>query len=199
VLILIRHGESTANAERRLVGHIDVPMTQKGVEQVEAVRGTLGSVSSLYSSPLQRAVATAKGLGLAHEPILDERWVEIHYGEYDGMLLSEMPEQLWSAWRDDPHFTPKGGESLAQLDERVKAACEELFADEGKGARNPDGDVVVVSHVSPIKAAVIWALGLEDRAHWRFHLTNASITRIDWGPRGPVLHSYNAGPAHKPS
>lgn len=196
MLVLLRHGESTANAERRLAGRIDVPLTDEGHRQVSSVKGTLDPVVALYASPLRRAIDTALGLGLIYEPILDDRWIEIDYGEYDGILLAEMPEHLWSAWRDDPDFTPQGGESLAQLDERVKRACEELFGEDGKGARDPRGDVVVVSHVSPIKAAVIWALGLEHQAHWRFHLTNASITRIGWGPRGPMLVSYNAAPDH---
>ena len=66
----------------------------------------------------------------------------------------------------------------------------ELFARPGSGAR-ADGDVVVVSHVSPIKAAVAWALGAGDDVAWRLHLSTASLTRVAWGVDGPVLHSFN--------
>jgi broad specificity phosphatase PhoE len=54
-----------------------------------------------------------------------------------------------------------------------------------------DGPVVAVSHVSPIKAAVLWALGLPDLYAWRLRLDNASVTRLAPGPDGPVLLSFN--------
>jgi broad specificity phosphatase PhoE len=79
----------------------------------------------------------------------------------------------------------------------VRSACEELFAVEGEGAR-ASGAVVVVSHVSPIKAATCWALGLGDQGAWRLYLATASITRIAWGTDGPVLHRYNETPWSEP-
>ena len=62
------------------------------------------------------------------------------------------------------------------------------------GARRIDGgeaDVVVVSHVSPIKAAVAWCLGAADETAWRMFLDVAAVSRLSVGPRGPSLHSYN--------
>ena len=76
---------------------------------------------------------------------------------------------------------------------RVREACEELFADPDGGARG-DETVVVVSHVSPIKAAACWSLGMGDEGAWRLYLANASITRITWGPGGPVLAGFNHTP-----
>jgi broad specificity phosphatase PhoE len=67
----------------------------------------------------------------------------------------------------------------------VRAACEELLVE----AR--DRDVVVVSHVSPIKAAVGWALGAGDEAGWHMFVQVASIARVAIGPWGPSLHSFN--------
>jgi broad specificity phosphatase PhoE len=54
--------------------------------------------------------------------------------------------------------------------------------------------VVVVSHVSPIKAAACWSLGMGDEGAWRLYLANASATRIRWGPGGPVLAGFNHTP-----
>ena len=67
----------------------------------------------------------------------------------------------------------------------------------GEGAR-AERDVVVVSHVSPIKAAVAWALGAARTAVWRLHLRPASVTRIGWGAGAPVLHGYNLTAAEPP-
>jgi broad specificity phosphatase PhoE len=97
---------------------------------------------------------------------------------------------VWQLWRSDRDFRPEGGETLAEVDARISAACEELFAADGAGARRRDGDVVVVSHVTPIKAAVAWALGTTD-LFWRLHLRTASVTRIGWNRDAPILHGFN--------
>ena len=97
---------------------------------------------------------------------------------------------MWQRWRSDRDFRPEGGETLAEVDRRIAAACEELFAADGSGARRVDGDVVVVSHVTPIKAAVAWALGTAD-LYWRLHLRTASVTRIGWNRDAPILHGFN--------
>jgi broad specificity phosphatase PhoE len=80
---------------------------------------------------------------------------------------------------------PPGGESIEAMAERVVAACEELVA------AAEEEDIVVVSHVSPIKAAVTWVLGVSTETGWRTHLDAASITRVVCGSHGPVLRSFN--------
>jgi broad specificity phosphatase PhoE len=97
---------------------------------------------------------------------------------------------VWQKWQSDRHFCPVDGESLAEVDVRIAAACEELFASDGSGARRADGDVVVVSHVTPIKAAVAWALGTPD-LYWRLYLRTASVTRISWNRDAPILRGFN--------
>jgi broad specificity phosphatase PhoE len=134
-------------------------------------------------------------LGLAMPVEVDDRWVEVDYGEHEGRVLGDVPAEVWRRWRTDPNYRPEGGESLAEVGERVRAACEELFAAPGVGARSEDGDVVVVSHVSPIKSAVAWALGAGDELAWRLHLSTGSITRVGWGAEGPVVHTFNWVPA----
>ena len=107
--------------------------------------------------------------------------------------LESVPSEVWARWRSDPDFRPPGGETLSEAGARVRAACEELFAVEGEGARGR-GAVVVVSHVSPIKAATCWALGLGDQGAWRLYLATGSVTRIGWGADGPVLDRFNETP-----
>jgi broad specificity phosphatase PhoE len=190
VLVLIRHGETEANARNLLVGRAESPLTELGRAQAGALAQMLGPVSRLVSSPLGRAMETARALGLPVEVEVDERWVELDYGAYDLEPLDDVPAELWRRWRHDAHFRPPGGESLAEMSGRVRAACAELFAHDGAGARG-EGDVVVVSHVSPIKAAVAWALGAHDTVAWRLYLATASITVIGWGAGAPLLRRYN--------
>jgi broad specificity phosphatase PhoE len=192
VLILVRHGESTANAEGRLLGRLDAPLTDRGLAQARAVAEVLSGVTRVISSPLARARDTAGALATGLPVEVDERWIEVDYGAYDGSLLGDVPAEVWQRWRSDPDFRPPGGESLAEAGARVRQACEELLAP--GGAARGDGNVVVVSHVSPIKAAACWALGLGDEGAWRLYLANASVTEIAWGPGGPVLRSFNHTP-----
>lgn len=190
MLILVRHGESTGNAAGLLAGRVEVPLTERGREQARLLGASLHGVARVIASPLGRALATAEALGLGLPVEIDDRWVEVDYGEYDGRPLGDVPAATWAEWRADPHFRPPGGETLAEVGARVREACEELFAVDGAGARS-EGDVVVVSHVSPIKAATCWALGLPDEGAWRLYLATASVTRIAHGPGGIVLHAFN--------
>jgi broad specificity phosphatase PhoE len=82
-------------------------------------------------------------------------------------------------------WAPPGGESLADLGARVRAACGDLV----DAAR--EGDVIVVSHVSPLKAAVAWVLGVGDEVAWRLHLSTGSVTRAAIREHAPVLLSFD--------
>lgn len=207
MLILVRHGESTGNAAGLLLGRIDAPLTERGLAQARTLGASLAGATRVIASPLERARDTAAALDLGLPIEIDERWVELDYGEFDGQPLGSVPAEVWKRWRSDPHYRPPGGETLAELGRRVRSACEELFggsAPDGAPGRAPDGesggaartgDVVVVSHVSPIKAAVCWAMGLGDEGAWRLYLATASITRIAWGAGStPVLQRFNETP-----
>jgi broad specificity phosphatase PhoE len=192
MLILVRHGESVANAQGLLLGRTDAELTEKGMAQASSVGQLLRDpVLELRTSPLSRARDTAALMAIDVPTEVDDRWVEVDYGEYECQPLSDIPADIWREWQSDPGFRPAGGESLAEVDSRVAAACDELFTTEGLGARDRRGDIVVVSHVTPIKAAVAWALGMGAELSWRLHLQTASVTRIGWGNGHPVLHGFN--------
>lgn len=191
MLILVRHGESVANAQGLLLGRTDAELTETGRAQAAAVPTLLERpVVEVRSSPLCRAVDTAELFGLGLPVVIDERWVEVDYGEFECQPLGDIPAEVWQRWQRDRDFHPENGESLAEVDVRIGGACEELFASDGSGARRADGDVVIVSHVTPIKAAVAWALGTPD-LYWRLYLRTASVTRISWNRDAPLLHGFN--------
>lgn len=193
MLILVRHGESTGNADGLLLGRMDAPLTDRGLAQARTLGPSVAGAARLISSPLARARDTAEALDTDLPVEIDDRWVEVDYGEFDGRALRDVPDEVWMQWRADPGYRPPGGETLAEAGQRVRSACDELFAVDGEGARGA-GAVVVVSHVSPIKAATCWALGLGDEGAWRLYLATASVTQISWGPAGPVLNRFNETP-----
>jgi alpha-ribazole phosphatase len=194
MLVLVRHGQSEANAAGLLSGRAESPLTDAGRAQVAALAGAFPGAGRLITSPLGRARATAAALDLELPVEVDGRWTEVDYGSLEGESLRTVPADTWLRWRADLHFCPPAGETFAQVAARVGQACDELFAEPGRGARGPT-DVVVVSHVSPIKAAVAWALGAGADLVWKLHLSTASVTRVGWGVDGPVLHAFNCGPA----
>ncbi len=193
MLILVRHGESTGNADGLLLGRLDAPLTERGLAQARTLGPSVAGATRLISSPLARARDTAEALGTGLPIEIDDRWIEVDYGEFDGRPLGAVPDEVWTKWRSDPDYRPPGGESLCEAGSRVRSACEELFAVDGEGARG-DGSVVVVSHVSPIKAATCWSLGIGVQGAWRLYLATASLTRITWGAGSPVLSRFNETP-----
>ncbi|MEZ5169256.1 MAG: histidine phosphatase family protein [Acidimicrobiia bacterium] len=184
MIVFARHGQTVPNREGRLLGRNDAPLTEHGRSQADAMGAALAATGSftVVTSPLERAADTAAtiaaALGTTVAP--DERLIELDYGDWDGRAHHEIGPDAWSTWRSDPSFAPPGGESLDDVRGRVVS-----FAEEWLSRETP---VVAVSHVSPIKAAFAWALGVGDGVTFRSFLDLASFTRV--GP-GPTLLSFN--------
>ncbi len=186
MLILVRHGRTAANEAGLLQGRLDQDLDELGQRQAVAVAALVLSetaVDSVISSPLVRAQQTAERFGLPYE--VDEKWIELAYGVYEGVPHADVPSEVWARWKQDPNFVPEGGESLAALDIRVRSACEEL------AERASRSNVVVVSHVSPMKSAVAWALGVDIGISWNCHLDHASVCRVSFNGTRPLLETFN--------
>jgi broad specificity phosphatase PhoE len=193
VLIVVRHGQTSANARGLLLGRADPSLDVVGRDQAAAVAAELTPLqpgTRIVASPLTRTRETAAIIagesGIDIE--IDERWIELDYGDLEGTPVADVPADTWRRWRADPTFVPAGGESLQSLGQRVSAACDSLLA------HAVDRDIIVVTHVSPVKAAVVWALGVGDDVTWRTYVAPGSITRITPRPFGPVLSGFNVTP-----
>jgi probable phosphoglycerate mutase len=188
-IVLVRHGRTALNAQGRMQGRLDEPLDEVGERQAAALAkylsSELGPDDLVVSSPLQRAVRTAEMIANGREVRIDDRWIELAYGEFDGRHQSEIPADTWARWRRDDDFSPPGGESLRKVSERVVGACTELL-DRAVGRR-----IVIVSHVSPIKAAIVWALGANSSLSWRMRLDTAAVSRIAVAGEATSLTSFN--------
>lgn len=189
MIIFVRHGRTANNRAGRLQGRVDAPLDDLGVRQATAIAAALRIEQPVrvVSSPLLRTRATAEAVaaavGLTVE--IDDRLVELDYGEWDGRPMAEVPAAAWAQWHADPGFAPPGGESLLAVGARVESFCSETLAGER-------GTVVAVTHVSPIKAAVCAALGADPLVTWRMFCSVASVTRIGARPDGAaVLLGFN--------
>ena len=197
MIVLVRHGRTDANRRGLLLGRADPGLDETGRAHARAHGAGRAedladrSPVRVVTSPLQRtsetaaAIASALGVEASPEPGL----LEIDYGEWDERPLAEVPADAWRAWRADPDFAAPGGESLRALQDRVGPCIERLLAE--ARASGDRGVVVAVTHVSPIKAAVVAALGGDPLLAWRLRVDVASRTRLVSGPDGPVLTSFN--------
>lgn len=147
-LYLIRHGQTDWNIEGRWQGHADVPLNKRGREQAAQIARSLANVGirAIYSSDLTRAGDTAEALSTTTGlPVLyDKRLREIHQGEWQGLLVSEIQARYGDQFkrrRENP-FTvaPPGGETVLQVRERVVSAIEDIVK------KHPHERVAVVSH-----------------------------------------------------
>ena len=183
MLILVRHGRTAINVGNKLQGRIDHPLDEVGRQQAIEIASVLKNIDRVISSPLIRAKQTADAFGLPVE--VDPRFIELDYGDFDGVLQKDVPAPTWSEWRRNNNFRPPNGETLVELDLRVREALSELIYE----ARLKN--VVVVSHVSPIKAAIAWTIGTEIGSSWRMLLDRASISRIEITENGPSMRGFN--------
>ena len=183
MLLILRHGRTVAKASGLLQGRVDNPLDAVGRQQAQEISLALGTVDIVVSSPLQRARETAEPLGLPLR--LDERWIELDYGEWDELPITEVTADQWTQWRSDSTFAPPGGESLAELDQRVAEACNDLLAEAA------ELNVAVFTHVAPIKSAMAWALGVEEQISWRLQVGQSQISRISVREGRPLLTSFN--------
>ena len=193
VTLLLRHGQTPMSVQKRYSGRTDAPLTDAGVQQAAAAAKRLASagIDAIVASPLQRAVRTAEEVAAATGiPVLtDEGFRETDFGAWEGLTFAEVrarwPSEM-ARWLADPSIAPPGGESFAQVSERVTAALHRVLA------ARAGQTVLIVSHVTPIKTLVAAALLAPPPALFRMHLDVAALCQVDWYADGPaVLRSFN--------
>ncbi|MEU7828593.1 MULTISPECIES: bifunctional RNase H/acid phosphatase [unclassified Nonomuraea] len=194
-LLLLRHGETPLSVDRRFSGLGDAELTAKGLAQASAAAERLSRepyhLDVIVSSPLKRARQTAEAVaqrtGLAVEADDDLR--EVDFGAWEGHTFTEVqrgwPAEL-AAWLADPTIAPPDGESFEAVAERVRRAEERLVE------RYEGRTVLIVSHVTPIKTLLRFALMAPPEALYRMHLDLACLSLIEHYTDGQsVVKSFN--------
>ncbi len=187
-LWIVRHGQTEANASGLLLGRADPDLDQVGRNQAEQIAQALPVPDRVISSSLARTRQTAAAIArdVTQDVEIDDHFIELDYGDFDLQPLSSLPADVWRQWQSNLKYCPPNGESMLALYKRVSEGLDQLV--EAAGEQN----VVVVSHVTPIKAALCWALGARPESIWRSWVGQASITRIEVSKRGPSLHEFNS-------
>ena len=193
-IFLIRHGETAWNAERRLQGHLDIPLNKEGERQAAALAQALSgeAVDMIISSDLSRAASTARAVAERHGLPLhtDASLRERCFGAFEGLLYDELEAHFpdaYAQWKvRDPHARYPDGErraeTFAEFAQRAVEAVSRI-AEMHRGKR-----IVIVSHGGVLDAVYRAAHGMDITAPRTFDVLNASINHIRWdGERLEVL------------
>lgn len=202
VLILVRHGRTTANSDGVLAGRTaGVALDDIGRQQAAVVARRLAALplAHLVTSPLERCRQTATALSKARdgEPRVrvDRRWTECGYGAWTGKPLKQLAKDpLWKTVQSHPStVTFPGGESMRDMQHRAVDAARQTDA-EVDAERGPDGLWVAVSHGDVIKAVLADALGQHLDQFQRLVVDPGSVSVIRYTPGRPfVLHLNDHG------
>jgi probable phosphomutase (TIGR03848 family) len=196
-VILLRHGRSTANTAGVLAGrNPEVALDEHGQEQAKTLVGRLAQVplAALVSSPLQRCQDTLTPLAQAREleVTVDDRFVEMDYGEWTGRELRTLAkESLWKVVQAHPSAAVfPGGEGMAAMQARAVAAVREWDA---KLATEHSAAVLwlVCTHGDLIKAVLADALGVHLDSFQRIVAHPCSVSAVTYTETRPFVQRIN--------
>ena len=197
----MRHGQAENNVNRILVGrHIESHLTDYGRKQVEDTARYLQNVpiEKLYVSPVIRTVETAKIvskiLGINYE--IDERLYEIDLGRLVGMNYDDIIDKYGNLFlkfyaETDSTLSNYGVESFSAVKRRIKALMDEITDKEH------DKNVLLISHLDPIKAAISVLLDLKPQALFHWHIRNAALTILKHESKIYSLSGVNVMSMHR--
>jgi len=182
-LFIIRHGKTEGAEDRRYKGHIDVPLSEEGLKEVEFLAEVLSSAgikdSHIYSSDLKRAMQTAEiigrvlGCSITVEPRLRER----NFGLWEGMTFDEISKkwpEAFENWKADPlRFHPPEGESTLEVRDRVIEAVNEILH------RHKGQKIFIIAHGGVNRVILCEFLGLDLKNIFRIEQDFACVNIVD--------------------
>ncbi|MCK0090837.1 bifunctional RNase H/acid phosphatase [Rhodococcus sp. F64268] len=185
-MLLLRHGQTPLSVERRYSGRGNPELTELGRGQASAAARMLagrGDISAVVSSPLGRARETAAAAAAAlNLPVtVHDGLIETDFGEWEGLTFAEAAERdvdVHEKWLSDTSVRPPGGESFDDVRIRIAGVRADLTAE------HPGSTVLVVSHVTPIKTLLQFALDSGPSLLYRLHLDLASLSIAEFYPDG---------------
>ncbi|MCU1688632.1 MAG: Phosphoglycerate mutase [Jatrophihabitantaceae bacterium] len=197
-LVLVRHGSTIHSAERRLSGRNELPLTDKGNAQARALAARMAKltdVAAVITSPLLRTRETAAHIAdaVGLDVVVEAGFQEVDFGEWEGQTFTELAQAdaaALAAWSGSPTSAPPGGESFAQLAQRLRPARDKVLAG------YPGRTVIIVSHVTPIKMLLVDSLGAPLDSLYRVFLDPASVSIVDHPDGRPSSVSLINGTSH---
>ncbi len=170
MIYIVRHGQTNMNHRKVLQGRSDVPLNEIGIGQARAAAEELTDIrfDRVYTSPLIRAIQTAKIIVPYVEPVMDERLIEMDYGPYEGCDLTQLPPEIIIFFSDFVHNpAPNGMEQLSSVVARVGSFLEEL--------RKVEGNILLSVHAISMKGMLEYLTPGSNGAYWSKYIGNCSV------------------------
>jgi len=191
-LCLVRHGETAWNAEHRVQGQLDVPLSAVGEAQALAAARVLAreAFDAVYSSDLERARKTAEpaASALGREVLLERDLRERHYGIFERLTYAEVktryPEDYARFEARDPEFAFRSGESLKDFYARSIAVVSKIAGE------NRSRSILVFTHGGVLDMLYRHVKGLGMRAPRDFGIPNAGLNRLELRDEGWVIRAW---------
>jgi len=193
VICLVRHGQTALNRAKVLQGRSDPPLNEIGRQQARKIGAWLRTegivFDRVYSSPLQRAIQTAKQIAGDIPIQTDERLIEMDYGPYEGLDLRRMPPEVLAFFSDFVHMpAPPGMEPLSSVTNRLGQFLEERKAEAG------EGNLLISTHAIAMKGALEYLTPESHGAYWGKHIGNCAVYAAEWNEgAASVLFELAAG------
>jgi broad specificity phosphatase PhoE len=182
-VVLVRHGETEWSRAGKHTGRTDVPLTEQGRRQAEAVGAALGDrdFALVLTSPLGRALETCRLAGFGDRAAPRDELMEWDYGAYEGRTTSEIREERpgWTLWRDGV----RDGETIEQVGQRVDRVLEQI--------RSLEGDALLFAHGHLLRVLTARWLELEPDAGRLFALDPATLSTLGYERETPVIQLWN--------
>ncbi|HKY12784.1 MAG TPA: histidine phosphatase family protein [Gaiellaceae bacterium] len=182
-VVLVRHGETEWSRDGKHTGRTDIPLTERGRQEAQAVGAELRGrrFALVLTSPLSRAAETCRLAGLGELAQQREELMEWDYGAFEGRKTIDIRKERpgWTLWRDG---VPEG-ETIAQVQARVDRVIAEL--------RSVAGDAAVFAHGHLLRVLAARWLGLEPAAGRLFALDPATISILGYERETPVIRMWN--------
>jgi broad specificity phosphatase PhoE len=184
-VVLVRHGETEWSRDGKHTGRTDVPLTEHGRRQAQAVGAALRGrrFALVLTSPLIRALETCRLAGFGDAAVLRDELREWDYGAYEGRKTIEIRKERpgWTLWRDGV----PDGETTQEIAARVDRVLVEL--------RSVQGDSLLFAHGHVLRVLAARWLGLEPQAGALFALDPASISALGYERETSVIRLWNQG------
>ncbi len=193
---LVRHGQTQWNAQKRIMGQSDIPLSAKGRVQARWVARQLRSreIAAIYASDLARAHETACIIA-AHRtsPLsvnVSSAWRELNFGTWEGLTYAQIADHYQDPlgfFSDPEHHAPPGGESPAHLLQRVRAELVTVTQNQDWTAQ---GDVVIVSHSGALRMLLCDLLCIPLERQWQLRIEAGSLSALDVS-LGQAAHTFH--------
>ena len=178
MIYIVRHGQTEKNKANVLQGRSDVPLNDAGRRQAEEVRDRFREAGIrfdlVYTSPLIRAVQTAEIIAGGTPQIVDERLIEMDYGPYEGMDLSNPAPEVLTFFRDFVHNpAPDGMEPLQAVVDRLGTFLEEILEEIREGAA--EKNILISTHAIAMKGALEYLTPDSHGSYWSKYIGNCAV------------------------